>query len=219
MNEELKPWERLLCLGPSSLSDSDLLAVLFRIGTSQQSATELSESLLEQHDGLKGLLAADALSLQRNGLSPAKVAAVMAAVELGCRLARQEMPKRHLMEHPDRVARYLNVKYALTDQEVMGALFLDTHNRLMTEREFFRGTLSRAAVEPRQVLREALGLGATSLILFHTHPSGDPAPSAEDLGFTRRMAAAGEVLGVRLVDHLIIGLGGHWVSLAERGAW
>ena len=107
----------------------------------------------------------------------------------------------------------------MTTQEVMGALYLDTRNRLLAEREIFRGTLNRAAVEPRPILRQGLALSAAGVILYHTHPSGDPAPSAEDLAFTRRIAEAGEVVGVRLVDHLIICPGERWVSLRQRGAW
>jgi DNA repair protein RadC len=83
----------------------------------------------------------------------------------------------------------------------------------------YRGTLNRAAVEPRALLKEALLRGAAGLIVFHTNPSGDPSPSAEDLDFTRRLAAAAEVVGLRLFDHLILGAGGGWVSLRQRGAW
>jgi len=81
------------------------------------------------------------------------------------------------------------------------------------------GTLSRAAVEPRAILKECLLRSASGFILFHTHPSGDPSPSAEDLSFTRRMAEAGELVGVRLLDHMILGSAGRWVSLGRRGAW
>jgi DNA repair protein RadC len=88
----------------------------------------------------------------------------------------------------------------------------------MGEKEIFRGTLSRAAVEPREILKEGLLRGAAGILLFHTHPSGDPSPSADDLLFTRRLAEAGEVVGVRLVDHMILGGGGRWVSLHQRGA-
>ncbi len=101
----------------------------------------------------------------------------------------------------------------------MGALYLDTRNRLLAEHEFFRGTLSRAAVEPRAILKHGLLCDAAGFLLFHTHPSGDPSPSAEDLAFTRRIAEAGELVGVRLVDHLILGSGERWVSLKQRGAW
>ena len=120
---------------------------------------------------------------------------------------------------PAEVARYLLLRYQQRDQEVMGAVFLDARHRLIGEREVFRGTLHRAAVEPREILKDCLLRGASGVALFHTHPSGDPTPSAEDLLFTRRMAEAAEVIGVELVDHLVLGGPGRWVSLRERGAW
>jgi DNA repair protein RadC len=117
------------------------------------------------------------------------------------------------------VATYLALRYCGLDQEVMGALFLDTKNHLLAEREIFRGTLSRTAVEPRAVIKQGLLCDAAGLLLFHTHPSGDPSPSAEDLLFTRRMVEAGDLMGIRLVDHLVVGGAGRWVSLRERRAW
>lgn len=98
----------------------------------------------------------------------------------------------------------------------MGSLVLDTRNRLIGEREVFRGTLNRAAVEPRAILKHALLQNAAGVVLFHNHPSGDPSPSVEDLAFTKRTAEAGEVLGIQLVDHLILGSGERWVSLREQ---
>lgn len=112
---------------------------------------------------------------------------------------------------------YLDLRYGQRHQEVVGALYLDSRNRLLTDCELYRGTVSRSVVEPRAVLREGLMRGATEIVLFHTHPSGDPTPSAEDLQLTRRLAQAGEVLGVTLVDHLIVGHGGRWISLPGPG--
>jgi DNA repair protein RadC len=117
------------------------------------------------------------------------------------------------------VVRYLALRYHLRDQEVMGAVFLDARNRLLGDCELFRGTLHRAAVEPREILKECLLRGAAGVVLFHTHPSGDPSPSTEDLLFTRRMEVAAEVVGVRLVDHLVVGGAGRWLSLLRRAAW
>ncbi len=98
------------------------------------------------------------------------------------------MPRRDLLDRPDAVASYLGLRYSQGDQEKMGALYLDVRNRLIGESEVYRGTLSRAAVEPRAIMKEALLFSASGYVLFHTHPSGDPSPSAEDLTFTRRMA-------------------------------
>ncbi len=120
---------------------------------------------------------------------------------------------------PAAAARFLHTILASWDREVMGALFLDTRNRAIGHQVAYIGTLTRAAVEPRGILSAALLANAAGIILFHNHPSGDPSPSAEDLAFTRRMAEAGEVVGVRVVDHVIVGEAPTYVSLRQRGAF
>ncbi len=214
-----RPRERLLAQGPRALGDAELVAVLLRTGRPGASALEVARETLAAVGGLSGLAASGAPALLRKGLGGAKAAALLAAAEVGRRLARAESIERAPLAHPAAVASYLSLRYSVRDQEVMGALYLDTRNRLVAERELYRGTLNRAAVEPRQILKEGLLHGAAGCLLFHTHPSGDPSPSAEDLAFTRRMAEAGEVVGIRLVDHLILGGVGRWLSLRERGAW
>lgn len=214
-----RPRERLLQSGGGSLSDSELLAVLLRTGRVGVSALQMAMDVLRENGGLSGLLTATPHSLRRSGLGAAKAAALLAAVEIGRRLAREQLLDREPLTRPVDVARYLAIRYQTCDQEVMGALFLDARNRLLGEREMFRGTISRIAVEPREILRECLQRGAAAIYLFHTHPSGDPSPSAEDLLFTRRMAEAAEIVGVRLADHVVLGHRGRWVSLKEKGAW
>jgi DNA repair protein RadC len=214
-----RPRERLLQHGGGSLADSELLAVLLRTGRVGVSALQMGMDVLRENGGLAGLLTATPHSLRRNGLGAAKAAALLAAVELGRRLAREQLLDREPLSRPVDVARYLALRYHTCDQEVMGALFLDARNRLLGEREMFRGTISRISVEPREILRECLQRGAASIYLFHTHPSGDPSPSAEDLLFTRRMAEAAEIVGLRLADHVVLGNRGRWVSLKEKSAW
>ena len=214
-----RPRERLLGNGGGALSDAELVAVLLRSGRPGVSALDLARGLLRDRGGLEGLQGASADELMRAGLGPAKAAGLLAAVEIGGRLARAELPTGELLSRPAAVARYLQLRYTRGGQEVMGALYLDTRNRLLSERELFRGTLNRAAVEPRAILKHGLLRDAAGLVLFHTHPSGDPSPSAEDLAFTRRLAEAGGVVGIRLGDHLILGRGRRWVSLRQRGAW
>jgi DNA repair protein RadC len=141
-------------------------------------------------------------------------------LEIARRLARSAVDRgREPLNRPDEIARYLNLRYRVRDQEVMGALFLDNRGRFLGEREIYRGTIDRAAVEPREVLKECLLRGASGVIIFHTHPSGDPAPSVDDVEFTRLMAAAARVVGVRLVDHLVLGDGGSWASVRDRITW
>jgi len=214
-----RPRERLLQQGGSALADSELLAVLLRTGRRGASAIQMAMDVLRENGGLSGLLTATPHSLRRHGLGPAKAASLLAAVELGRRLAREQLLDREPLSRPVDVARYLALRYHTSDQEVMGALFLDARSLLLGEREMFRGTLSRISVEPREILRECLQRGASSIYLFHTHPSGDPEPSAEDLLFTRRMAEAAEIVGLRLLDHVVLGHRGRWVSLREKSAW
>lgn len=219
MAADERPRERLLRSGGVALSDVELVAVLLRTGRRGASALELARELLRQQGGLAALAGAGFAAIRRSGLGPAKASALLAALELGRRLARGDVPEREPMTHAAAVARYLLLRFGVPDQEIMGALYLDVRNRLLSESEFFRGTLHRAAVEPRALLKEALLRGASALIVFHTHPSGDPSPSPEDLAFTRRLSEAGEAIGVRLTDHLILGAGGRWLSLRERGGW
>ncbi len=201
------------------MGDAELLAVLLRTGRPGASAIDLARETLARVGGVPGLAESGAPLLLRKGLGAAKAASILAAVEIGRRLARSEAIDGTALGAPAAVASYLALRYRLRDQEVLGALYLDTRNRLIAERELYRGTLNRAAVEPRAILKEGLLAGASGLIVFHTHPSGDPGPSAEDIAFTRRLAEAGEVVGIRLVDHLVLGSVGRWVSLRERGAW
>jgi DNA repair protein RadC len=214
-----RPRERLMREGGTALTDAELIAVLLRTGCAGVSALDLGRELLTSAGGLAGLATLDGGSLQRRGLGAAKAAALLAALELARRTARAELPDRLPLGDPEAVARYLLLRYAERDQEVMGALFLDVRNRLLGEAELYRGTLARAAVEPRAILKQALLRSAAGVLLFHTHPSGDPSPSAEDLAFTRRLADAGELIGIRLLDHLVLGAGHRWVSLRRRGGW
>lgn len=214
-----RPRERLLAQGSAALSDAELLAVLLRTGTVGASAVRLARQMLAELGGLPGLLAATPATLRRQGVGLAKVASLLAAAEIGRRLARHELPDREPLTRPALVARYLDLRYRVRDQEVVGALFLDTRNRLLGEREIFRGTLNRTAVEPREILKEALLQGAAGVVLFHTHPSGDLAPSLGDRQFTDRLEQAAAVIGVRLIDHLILAGSGRWASLMEKAAW
>ncbi len=214
-----RPRERLVEQGVEALSDFELVAVLLRTGIAGESVLQLAARLMRQHGGLNGLLGTTVVSLRRRGLQEAKAATVLAAVELGRRLATSQAKRSRPLDRPAEVVRHLGLRYHRRDQEVMGAVFLDARHRWIADRDVFRGTLNRAAVEPRQILKEALLRDACGIILFHTHPSGDPTPSTEDLLFTRRMADAGTAVGVELLDHLIIGATGHWVSLHQRGGW
>ena len=121
--------------------------------------------------------------------------------------------------HPAAAARFIDALCQDEPAECMGVLFLDQRHRVIGASILYRSGFNRAAVEPRGLLAAALLANAGGIICFHNHPSGDPSPSAEDLTFTRRLAEAGEIIGVRLMDHVIVGGNGQWISLRQRGAW
>ena len=211
--------ERLWKHGAHALTDTELIAVLLHTGGRGVSAATLAQNLLRARHGIGGLAQTIAQPIDVPGLTSLKAARLAAAIELAKRLAKADLADRELLSRPDAVARYLYLRYSAAGQEIMGALYLDTRNRRIADRELFRGTLNRAAVEPRAILQHGLQHHAAAIILFHTHPSGDPTPSAEDLAFTRRVAEAGDLVGIHLVDHLILGGGSRWVSLRQRGVW
>ena len=214
------PVTRLVPRSPTVLSDSELLRTILETPPAQlhRSSDVALATALNRLGGLGGLLEADETTLVRE-LGPTSARLVLAVMEFARRLARSNLTNRLSLDHPAAIAEYLALRYASADQEIMGALYLDVRSRLIADKELFRGTLSRIAVEPRQILKQALLHSASGLVLFHNHPSGDPAPSLEDLAFTRRLDEAAKLLNIRLEDHIIVASGGRWVSLSRRGGW
>jgi DNA repair protein RadC len=218
MASDLAPRERLLRHSAQGLSDAELLAVVLRNGSPGLSALGAAQRLLAAAGGLGGLLSADRESLLDCGAGDGRAAVALAVAELARRMSRSRIAGRGDLSSAAAVAAYLQLRSGLDEQEVMGALYLNVHNRLLADREIFRGTLTQATVEPRPILSLALRHRAARFILWHSHPGGDPEPTIEDLDFTRRMLEAGKLLGVRLLDHLILGCQGRWISLARRGS-
>lgn len=200
-----------------ALPDCELLGLLLGRGRVQGESIRLARELLGEGSGLFALPGASRALLRHYGLRDCQAFAVLAACEIGRRLARQRIPVRRPLTRTKEIARFLLLRYQQRDQEVMGALFLDVRRRLLGDQEIFRGTLHRVVVEPREILKQCLLRGASGVVIFHTHPSGDPTPSAEDLMFTQRMAQAAAVVGVELLDHFVLGAAGRWVSLKNYG--
>ncbi len=215
---EERPRERLLRLGPAALTNEELLALLLRTGIPGESALDRARSLLATRGGLVGLAGVTPVELAgERGIGPARAAAVAAALEIARRLPAQALSARDLFNEPRLVKDFLRQSQADDSQERTGALFLNARNRLLkNDPEIYRGTLDRAVVEPREILRRALLGKAAGIILYHNHPSGDPTPSREDREFTRRLAAAAEAVGVRLLDHIVVGRE-ECVSFREAG--
>jgi DNA repair protein RadC len=198
--------------GAESLSDQELLATVLGIEVAS------AHDLLKLHAGeLLRLFSRG--SLADSTLSPAHRARFFAVRELACRLAAERIPKDDPLCRPDDIARYLNLRYSIRDQEVFGALFLSNAGTLILHSEIYRGTLNSARVEPREILKQALLVGAAAILVFHNHPGGDPSPSAEDKAVTKNLADAAQILGIRLADHLVLGASGAWTSLRDVMAW
>ena len=206
--------ERVAAYGPRNLSDLDLLAAVADLDATA------APPLLGRGATLGDLALLDRDQLRAIPLGDGPLIRLLLTLELARRLAFAEFTRneRELLCHPDAVAAYLTLMYARCDQEVLGAIFLDSRNRRIADRELFRGAHNRAAVEPRAIFRCALELGAAGVIVFHNHPGGDPTPSAEDRAFTERIAGAGTIMGIKLVDHLILGRLGSWRSLLDPWA-
>ncbi len=212
-----RPRERLLAVGPQSLSDGELLAILLGTGIRGASATDLARRLLEQLGGLAGVLGNGAAELaQAPGVGPARAARLAAALELGRRYLSAPGGPRPALAAPLDAARYLSARLLDLPHEVFCCLFLDTRHRLIRYEELFRGTIDGATVYPREVVKRALQCNASAVILGHNHPSGVAEPSEADRSITVKLAKALALVEIRLLDHLVVSRGGH-VSLAERG--
>lgn len=212
-----RPRERLLQTGPQALSDGELLAVLLGSGTREQPVAELARGLLSQWGGLAALLASTPAELARvKGLGPARIARLLAALEIGRRYLEAPPPLRSLLVAPADAARYLKARLLDLPHEVFCCLFLDTRHRLIRYEELFRGTIDGATVYPREVVKRALQHNASAVILGHNHPSGVSEPSEADRSITLKLAKALALVEIRLLDHVVVSRGGH-VSLAERG--
>jgi DNA repair protein RadC len=214
----LRPREKLLSHGPASLADTELLALLLRTGLPGQGVLQLAEHLLQEFEGLAGLLRATVEDLKRvKGLGPAKRAVVAAVLELARRsLAEQMKQRRPVLDSPQRVKDYLSLQIAHLDHEVFAVLFLDAQNRLLKFEAMFSGTLTQTSVYPREVVKLALACRAAAVVLAHNHPSGAAEPSRADEFLTQTLKSALQLVDVRVLDHVVVAQG-QVVSFAERG--
>ena len=214
--EAERPRERLARSGAGALSSRELLAAAARDAARAAPRRSTSPTTCSS-TGLHGLASRSLHELERaRGLGRAKAARVLAALELGARLASEDGAAAASLQSPADAARYLLPRYASRPVETFGLLALDVRHRLQREAVVSVGCLTASLVHPREVFQEAVVSRAAALVLFHNHPSGDPEPSAEDLALTRRLSAAGSLMGIEILDHLVLGAG-RYVSLKERG--
>jgi DNA repair protein RadC len=203
-----RPRERLRDAGPSALSNQELLAILLRTGSAAESALVQANRLLGRFRGLVGLARAGFAELcAEHGLGEAKAAQIQAALELGKRLAAAQPEERVSIRSPEDVGNLLQGEMGLLDQEHLRVLLLNTRNQVLGTHEVYRGSVHTAVVRIGELFREALRQNAPCIILVHNHPSGDPAPSSEDIAMTKQAIAAGELLDIDVLDHVIIAHG------------
>jgi DNA repair protein RadC len=215
--QDERPRERFISNGPQSLSNHELVAILLRTGSSQESVLQLSNRLLTHFEGLRLLKAASLEEITAiKGIGNAKAIQLLAAVELGRRIANLAYDDRYIIRSPEDGAKYMMNDMRFLSQEHFVCLYLNTKNQVIHKQTVFIGSLNASIVHPREVFKEGLKRSAASIIALHNHPSGDPAPSREDIEVTKRLVECGKIIGIELLDHLIIGEN-KFVSLKEKG--
>ncbi len=217
MAPDERPRERMLLRGSASLSNGDLLAVLLNTGLPGESVLEVSQRILRDHGGLAGLVRLDIVELAAiRGIGPAKAAKLRSAFELAGRIAALAPDQRPKIATPDDVINLIGVEMAALGQEQLRIVLLDTKHQVLAIRTVYQGSVNGAPVRPAEIFREAIRHNAVAMVIAHNHPSGDPTPSGADVTVTRELVAAGELLGIDVLDHLVIGQGRH-ASLRRLG--
>jgi DNA repair protein RadC len=212
-----RPRERLLREGAEALSDAQLLAILLRIGRRQSSALHVAMEVLARVDGLMGLAHRGIEDLcQVPGIGPAKAAQLRAAIELGKRALATPLSTGTKIGSSADLYRHYHPRLRDLRHEVFKAVLLDAKHAILRDVTVSEGSLTLSIVHPREVFSLAVRESAAAVIFLHNHPSGDPQPSPEDRALTTRLVAAGNLLGIPVLDHLIIG-DGRYVSFADRG--
>jgi DNA repair protein RadC len=212
-----RPRERLAKLGASSLKTAELLAILFRTGTRNMNAVDLAETILSKFGSLRSLARADLKELQsHDGIGSVKAIEIQAAFELGQRLASESALETPVIHSAKDVARLVGPEMQALDREHFKILLLNTRNHVLQIQTVSVGSLNTSVVHPRECFRAAIAAQANAVILVHNHPGGDPEPSKEDMALTRRLVEAGEVIGIRVLDHVIIA-GSKHTSIMEKG--
>jgi DNA repair protein RadC len=215
--QDERPRERFIQHGPQSLSNHELIAILLRTGTKDESVLQLSNRLLTQFEGLRLLKSATLEEMTEiKGIGHAKAIQILAAVELGRRVTNLAFSDRYVIRSPEDGAKYMMNEMRFLTQEHFVCLFLNTKNQVIHKQTIFIGSLNASIVHPREIFKEGLRRSAASIICLHNHPSGHPEPSREDIEVTKRLVECGRIIGIDILDHLIIGEN-KFVSLKEKG--
>jgi DNA repair protein RadC len=208
---------RLLTAGPDALADYELLEMVLFLALPRRDTKPISKSLMDRFGSFSNAIAAPLNDLRAvEGMGEAGAAALKTVHAAALRLARAEVMDRPVLANWDTLMAYLNAVMARERVEQFRVLFLDTKNRLLADEAQARGTVNHTPVYPREVVKRALELQATAIILVHNHPSGDPTPSRDDIEMTREVATAARALSIVLHDHVIVG-NGRWLSFRREG--
>lgn len=224
MNNNKKIWqegegprEKLIEMGASSLSDCELLAIFLRTGVRGMNVMALAESLVAHFGSIYEILAADYNTIIGfHGMGAAKFAQLSAVTELSQRRYAEQLACENVLLNPFITRQFLQNLLSHREREVFLVLFLDNQHRVIRHEEMFAGTISSVEIHPREIVREAMKVNATALILAHNHPSGKAEPSFADRRVTEQIIKACQLLDIRVLDHFVVG-GGETVSFAERG--
>lgn len=219
LHKDDRPYEKCLQTGAASLSDAELLAVILRTGTKGMNSLELAKSLLHECENEEGILNIHHLTLEKlktiKGIGKVKAIQILCLSELTKRLSKAKAKEGLIFSQPSTIAEYYMEEMRHQKQEIMKLLMLNTKSKLVGETNISKGTVNSAIISPRELFIEALAKEAVSIILLHNHPSGDPAPSNNDIMLTKRVKDAGALIGVELLDHIIIG-NNCYVSFLEQ---
>ena len=207
-----RPREKLMAAGAACLSNVELLAILLRTGTRENSVLRVAEQVLARYKdvGITAMMSMSVAELSSvQGVGAVKAATILAAVELGRRLSQKAAEKVEIVHGPEDVAHYAMPRFRFEQKEHFAVMLLNTKNHIL-------GLTDVSIVHPREVFQTALRYAAAAMILIHNHPSGDPSPSREDINVTQRLVKAGKIMDIPVLDHIILG-DNRFVSIKEKG--
>lgn len=207
MTLEERPREKMILNGAGSLTNAELLAILIRTGTKQFNAIQLGKAIIEKADNIRYLQNITIEELESiNGIGKTKAVQIKAALELGNRIASYK-PAKYKIKNPWDIYKYYMESLRYQYKEIFKVVLLNTKNEIITDVDISMGTLNSSLVHPREVFREAIIRSSNKIILLHNHPSGNAEPSKEDKSVTNRLKECGELIGIEVIDHIIIGDG------------
>lgn len=213
-----QPYEKLERYGAKVLTDAELLAIVLRSGTKQESSIQIARKIINSnHRGLSGIQILTDIELRSiRGIGRVKALQLKAIAEISTRMSKSYAVNFFKVNSPASVANIYMEEMRYLGREHIKVVFLDTKNAIIKDKDISVGTVNTSLIDPREVFREALNFAAVHIILLHNHPSGDPTPSRDDIEVTKRIVEAGKIIGIEVIDHIIIG-DGKFVSLKEEG--